>query len=96
VGGFILSPVVRYTSGRYGDILQTEKIGGAAVFDVDFTYAAAMPQIKAGSLDITLAFSNVLNSKYVSILNTSDYTTLGSTYQMGAPFTVQGAISLSF
>jgi len=96
VGGFILSPVVRYTSGRYGDILQTEKIGGAAVFDVDFTYAAAMPQIKARSLDITLAFSNVLNSKYVSILNTSDYTTLGSTYQMGAPFTVQGAISLSF
>ncbi len=96
IGGFIFSPTVRYTSSRYGDILQKEKIDGAAIVDFGFSYAAAIPQIMVKKIDIALAFNNIFDKKYISIINTSDYTTLGSTYQAGAPLTVHASVSISF
>ena len=96
VGDFTFSPVARYCSSRYGDILQEEKIDGAVVFDFDVTYSKAFPQASIKKMDISLSCNNLFDKEYVSIINTSDYQTLGSSYQTGAPFTMYATASLSF
>ncbi len=96
IGDFTFSPVVRYTSSRYGDILHEEKIDGATLFDFDITYTTAFPKIKIQKLDLSLAFNNIFDKEYISIINTADYKTLGSSYQTGAPFNVFFSVSASF
>ena len=96
VGDFTFSPVIRYSSTRYGDILEQEEIDGAVLFDFDITYTTALPSLLIKELDISLTFNNVFDKEYVSIISTSDYSTLGSTYQTGAPFTVYASASIAF
>jgi len=96
IGDVTLSPIVRYTSTRYGDILHEEKIDGAAILDFNITYTTAFPRIKIRELDLSLAFNNIFDKEYIGIINTADYKTLGSSYQTGAPFTVYAAASISF
>lgn len=96
IGELTLSPIVRFTSDRYGDILQSEKIDGAALFDFIIAFRTALPSVKVRNFELSLAFSNIFNKEYISIINTTDYSTLGSTYQAGAPFTVYGSASISF
>ncbi len=96
VHGFILSPSLRHVSSRYGDILQKEKVDGATLVDLDLAYSGAIPRLKTGRLKTALSFSNLLRNKYIGIINTSDYATLGSTYQAGAPLTVQGSVAVAF
>lgn len=96
IGDFTLSPVVRYFSSRYGDILQEEKIGDAVIFDFDITYTRSFPEIGIKKMDISLSFNNIFDKEYISIINTADYQTLGSSYHPGAPFTMYATASLSF
>ena len=96
IGNVTLSPIVKYTSGRYGDILHEEEIDGAILFDFDITYTMALREIKIKKLDLSLAFNNIFNEEYISIINTADYKTLGSSYQTGAPFTVFASAAISF
>lgn len=55
IADFTLSPVVRYTSSRYGDILHKEKIDGAALFDFNITYTTGFPGIKMKQLAVSLS-----------------------------------------
>ena len=97
MGKFVLSPMVKYTSSRYGDIEHDEKIDDAVIFDFDLTYnAGAFPGLKMKSLDFSVTVNNIFDKEYVSIINTSDYKTLGSTYQSGAPFTVYASVACRF
>ena len=48
------------------------------------------------SLDFSLTFNNIFDKEYVSIINTSDYKTLGSSYQTGTPFTVYASVACRF
>ncbi|BBO83401.1 TonB-dependent receptor [Desulfosarcina ovata subsp. sediminis] len=96
LGDFSFSPVVRYCSSRYGDILQEEKIDDAVVFDFDVTYSKAFPQTPIKKMDISLSLNNIFDKEYISIINTADYQTLGSSYHTGAPFTMYATVSLSF
>jgi iron complex outermembrane receptor protein len=95
LGGFTLSPVVRYTSDRYGDVLHAEKIGGTTIFDFNMSYTRALPALKIKKIDVSLTLNNMFDKEYISIINTSDYQTLGATYQAGAPFTVYASISVT-
>ena len=96
IGDFTFSPIVRYTSCRYGDILHEEKIGGATIFDFVITYTTAFPRIWIKKLDCSLALNNIFDKEYVSIINTDDYRILGPSYQAGAPFTVYAYASVNF
>ncbi|NTW50696.1 MAG: outer membrane beta-barrel protein [Chlorobiales bacterium] len=94
LGDFTLTPILRYTSSRYGDILQKEKVEGFALVDLDVNYSTALFGLK--NVDLSLTFLNIFDKKYVSIISTSDYKTLASSYQPGSPFTVVGSISVSY
>ena len=47
-------------------------------------------------LKFSLEFDNIFNKKYVSVINAMDDAVSGTTYGVGAPFTVRGSISFSF
>lgn len=96
IGAFTLSPVVRYFSGRYGDILQEEKIDDAVIFDFDINYTRAFAEKWIKKMDVSLSFNNLFDTEYISIINTADYKTIGSTYHSGTPFTMYASLSLLF
>jgi hypothetical protein len=74
----------------------TEKGINALGPTYDMTYSTTLPSLLVKGLDVSLTFNNIFGKEYVSIINTSDYATLGSTYQTGAPFTVYASASISF
>lgn len=94
IGNFTISPAVRFTSSRYGDILQEEQIDGATLFDLDVSYRTSLSRIK--NFDVSFAVNNLSDKRYISIINASDYATLGSSYQAGAPRTFQGSVAVEF
>ncbi|NTW54503.1 MAG: TonB-dependent receptor [Chlorobaculum sp.] len=93
-GNLTISPIVRYTSVRYGDVLHQQKIDGATVFDLDLTWSKAMLGFR--NVDCSLTFMNLFDKRYVSLISTSDYKTMNSTYYPGAPFTVVASVAVHY
>ena len=94
IGEFTISPVVRYSSERYGDVQHQQKIDGATLCDLDLTWSKAMLGFR--NVDCSLSFINLFDKKYVSLISTSDYKTLNSSYQPGAPFTVVASVAVHY
>jgi len=61
----------------------------------DVSYKSALGMAKSIEANAS-AHSKDFDKEYVGIINTSDYATLGSTYQTGAPFTVYASASIVF
>uniref|UniRef100_Q3AR61 TonB-dependent receptor, putative n=1 Tax=Chlorobium chlorochromatii (strain CaD3) TaxID=340177 RepID=Q3AR61_CHLCH len=94
VGDVTLSPIVRYSSTRYGDVLHKEKIDANTLCDFDITWSKALAGLK--QVDCSLSFMNIFDERYVSMISTSDYKTLKTSYQPGAPFTVVASVALHY
>jgi len=93
-GDITISPIIRYTSVRYGDVMHNEKIDGATLFDLDITWSRKMLGFK--NVDCSLSFINIFNKAYVSMISTSDYKTLQTSYQPGAPFTAMATLAFHY
>ena len=94
IGDVTISPVMRYTSTRYGDVLHKEKIDGSTLFDLDLTWSRPMLGLK--QVDCSLSLLNIFDEQYVSMISTSDYKTLKTSYQPGVPFTVMATVALHY
>ncbi|HCD36139.1 MAG TPA: TonB-dependent receptor [Chlorobium sp.] len=94
IGDFTISPIVRYSSTRYGDVLHNEKIDGATVCDLDLTWSRPMLGFK--NVDCSLSLINVFDKQYVSMISTSDYKTLKTSYQPGVPFTLVATLAFHY
>ncbi|NTU97766.1 MAG: TonB-dependent receptor, partial [Chlorobiaceae bacterium] len=93
-GEFTITPIARYTSVRYGDVLHKEKIDATTLFDLDLTWSSSMFGFK--KVDCSLSFLNIFDKKYVSLISTSDYKTLKTSYLPGAPFTLMATVSFHY
>ncbi|NTV92713.1 MAG: TonB-dependent receptor [Chlorobiaceae bacterium] len=93
-GDFLITPIVRYTSVRYGDVLHNEKIDSTTLFDLDLTWQKKMLGFK--QVDISLSLLNIFDKQYVSMISTSDYKTLKTSYQPGIPFTVMATLAFHY
>jgi iron complex outermembrane receptor protein len=92
--GLAVSPIVRYTSKRYGDVMHKEKIKPSVAFDMDFSYKHSFASLK--NIEATATFMNILNRKDVALINTADYKTLKTSYQPVAPFTIMGSVAVTY
>ena len=92
---FEVVPQMRYLGKRYGDCQHNEEIPSHAVFDLKLNYTKEKIGMLKG-LKVSLEFDNIFNKKYVSVINAMDYAVSGTTYGVGAPFTVRGSISFAF
>ncbi|MDY0194587.1 MAG: hypothetical protein RBR33_00815 [Sulfurovaceae bacterium] len=99
IGDWTLTPSVRYTSARWGDVANTQKIDGYTLVDFDVSYY--MDDF-IGSKDaiFRLTATNLTNQEYIATINAADNflaaTGTASTYQTGAPIGVYGSINLKF
>jgi iron complex outermembrane receptor protein len=93
---FEIVPMVRYLTDRYGDAEHKEQIGDYLVTDLNLSYTIRKLAI-TDALKISLQFHNLLDRKYVSVINSSDDNRAGNpSYYVGAPFTTVLALSMEF
>ncbi|MDM7203033.1 MAG: TonB-dependent receptor, partial [Thermodesulfobacteriaceae bacterium] len=93
--GFEIIPQMRYIGKRYGDAQHTEKIPSYAVFDLRLRYTKEnIGMFK--SFKVSLEFDNIFDKKYVSLIRAMDDAVSGTTYGVGAPFSMKGSLSFAF
>jgi len=93
---FAFTSALRYTGKRYGDVENNERVSAYTVVDADIRYTKenvwSFKSITAG-----LAFYNLFNTRYISVINVSDDTRQGgASYYTGAPLTVVGRLEFKF
>ena len=96
IGGFSLSPIVRYTGKRYGDVENRDRVSPHTVVDADMRYTKeniwGFKSLSAG-----ISLYNLFDTDYISVISVSDDTRQGSaSYYAAAPFTAVGRIELRF
>ncbi len=93
---FSISPLLRYTGKRYGDVENNETISDYAVADLNIRYTKKnILWCKVFSAGVS--FLNLFDTHYIGIINASDDTRQGSaSYYAGAPFTVVGNVTFQF
>lgn len=99
VGDWTLTPSARYTSSRYGDVQNTQKIDDYTLVDFDIAYRMAQFMGSRNAL-FRLTATNLTDEKYIATINAADNflaaSTTASTYQTGAPLGVYGSLNLKF
>lgn len=95
-GNFSLTPVVRYSDKRYGNAVNSEKVGAYAVTDLHFNYSLKNV-LSAKELSFNASLLNIFNRKYIGVISSNDFTLNGSTsYSAGAPFAAIASVSAKF
>lgn len=95
-GNFEIVPMVRYLASRYADVENKGKVNSAAVMDLAMSYTLA-DVLKAETVRISMEMTNILDKKYVSVINASDDSRDGvATFYPGAPFAAMVSVSLQY
>lgn len=99
IGDWTLTPSARYTSSRYGDVANTQKIDAYTIVDFDLAYHLGKFMGSRSAL-FRLTATNLTNEKYIATINAADNflaaTGTASTYQTGAPLGIYGSLNLKF
>jgi len=92
--GYEISPIVRYLGKRYVDVEKRYSIKESVVVDLSINKEFKWEGHK---FDFSLACTNLLNKKYISSFEASEFNTSRDiTYKVGAPRTLFGSISYKF
>lgn len=99
LGDWTLTPSGRYTSSRWGDVQNAQKIDSYTLVDFDVAYHMAQFMGSHDAL-LRLTATNLTNEKYIATINAADNYLAAqgvpTTYQTGAPFGLYGSINLKF
>lgn len=93
------TPSVRYTSNRYGDVANTQKVDAYTLVDMDLSY---QPDSFMGSKNtlFRVTATNLTDEKYIATIISADNAlaadTTASTYQTGAPFGIYASLNLKY
>lgn len=99
VDRWAFTPSVRYTSSRFGDVENRQKIDAFTLMDFDVSYKAnSMLGSKSTLFRATL--TNLTDEKYIATINTPDNalaaSTTSSTYQTGTPRSIFFSANLKY
>lgn len=99
LGDWTLTPSVRYTSSRWGDVQNTQKVDAYTVVDFDAAYRINEFMGSRNAI-FRLTATNLFDEKYIATINAADNylaaTGIATTYQTGAPFALYGSLNLKF
>ncbi|MFH0709432.1 MAG: TonB-dependent receptor [Pseudomonadota bacterium] len=99
LGDWTFTPSARYTSSRWGDVQNTQKVDAFTVVDFDMAYRISQFMGSHNAL-FRLTATNLTNEKTIATINAVDNylvaTGSPTTYQTGAPLGVYGSINLKF
>lgn len=95
IGNWSIMPRLKYQGKRYGDLAHREKIGDYLVADLNLTYS--LPKFYTfKDVSLTLEVNNVFDRKYISLISTFDDAVEGTTYGIGAPFSVRFGLKFRY
>ncbi len=99
IAGWALTPSVKYTDKRYGDVQNQQSMPSYTIVDFDASYTKKnLFGAKEGVFRLTL--TNLFNEKYISSIVTPDNALASSTsstaYQTGAPFGIYANLNFKF
>lgn len=92
---FEIMPQVRYLSRRYGNVEHTERIPSFLVCDLRVSYSLERIGFMK-NFKVSVEVDNLFDKKYISVIHAMDDAVEGTTYAVGAPFTVRGSLSFKF
>lgn len=99
LGDWTFTPSARYTSSRWGDVANTQKIDPFTIVDFDMAYRMGQFMGSRNAL-FRVTATNLTNEKYIATINAADNflaaTGTASTYQTGEPFGLFASINLKF
>lgn len=99
LGDWVFTPSVRYSSKRYGDLQNTQRIDAYTLFDLDIAYDLGA-LLGAKEATLRLSATNLTNERYIATIISADNvlatTGTSSTYETGAPLQVFGSLGLVF
>lgn len=97
-GDFTVTPRMRYIGKRYGDAEHKEEVSSYPVFDLAVSYSKKeLGFSRFQDFSVTLEVDNILDKKYVAVINAMDDAMTGATtYLVGAPMTVKASVSVAF
>lgn len=99
LGDWTLTPSVRYTSSRWGDVANTQKIDGFTIIDFDVAYDMGK-FLGSKNTMLNLTITNLTNEEYIATINAADNilaaSGTASTYQTGTPLGVYCGINMKF
>lgn len=99
LGDWTFTPSARYTSSRWGDVANTQKIDPFTIVDFDMAYRMGQFMGSRNAL-FRVTATNLTNEKYIATINAADNalaaSTTSSTYQTGEPFGLFASINLKF
>jgi len=99
IGGWMITPSMRYTSKRYGDLQNTQTVDAFTLFDLDVSYRFS-GLFGTKSAVFRLSGTNLTDEKYIATIISADNvlatTGTSSTYQTGAPMQVFGSLTVNF
>ena len=97
--GWTVTPSVRYTSSRYGDVQNTQKIAAYTLVDLDASYRMH-GFLGSESTLFRVTATNLTNEKHISTIIAADNflaaSTTASTYQTGAPLGLYASVNLKY
>lgn len=99
LGEWTFTPSARYTSSRYGDVANTQKLDPFTLVDLDVAYKA--PQIFGSKSTLfRVTATNLTNEEYIATIVSADNALAAdgtsSTYQSGAPFGFFASLNLKY
>ncbi len=86
---------MRYIGKRYGNVEHKEEVPSYSLFVLKINYVKEKIGMFKG-LKLSLELDNIFDKRYVSVINAMDDAVTGTTYGVGAPFTIKGTISFAF
>jgi iron complex outermembrane recepter protein len=88
-----LRPLVRYQGGRYDDSTHSNRFGGYTTVDLDIRHAW---RLGMGQLEAGLTALNLLDRRYLGLIDASDLQGSTTNYYPGNPRTLLARLSLRY
>ncbi len=89
-------PSIVFVGNRYADAAHTQEVGSYATLNAKINYTLKK-FYKSSNLELSLSFNNILNKKYIAVINAMDDTLSGqASFYPGEPFNTAFAATLTF
>jgi iron complex outermembrane receptor protein len=91
--GYTVTPVVQYMGERYDNVTHDNRIAGYFTVNLDLNYRQ---KTTWGKADYSFTVLNLLDRRYINLIDASDLNSGATTFYPGAPRTLMAKVAVSF
>ena len=91
--GYTVTPTIQYMGERYDNVTHDNRIAGFFTVNLDLNYRQ---KTNWGKADYSVTVLNLLDRRYINLIDASDLNSGATTFYPGAPRTLMAKMSVSF